>query len=253
MLETVNPTYPVSCVADYVRLSTRFRMEPHEPPGGAIYIPGLSEGMTTSCELFELFGDYSLMYRSSGSHVYDGHVFANGANGQFALDHGWPGFDEYKRQLMKFDVPESYVHSTDVAVHTRSEADTMISFAKERGIEYIVVASVIYHWEKIAVCMLGAMVRQQYFPRVYFVRPDVVHFDHMMNLGSQGSRQNVNFLDEAGIYFETFVQHLVRGQEDEGCAWVTRYGAPVDLVLRYLDWRDNGGDKPFVCPIPTAP
>ncbi len=38
---------------------------------------------------------------------------------------------------------------------------------------------------------------------------------------------------------QRFCAYLEKGREEEGEAWKTGYGAPIDEIMRYLDWRDG--------------
>ena len=85
------------------------------------------------------------------------------------------------------------------------------------------------------------MVKYDHMMQVWFETPNKVDWHYTM-LGSQGVRENIPFIDEAGVYVETFFKYVTNGRGEGGKAWVNSWGCSPKLALHYLDWRDGLND-----------
>lgn len=224
---------PLEDVSGYAQLVCRLRMEDTFLPQHfqGIYLPGLSEGMISSCDLFGVIRAHHTP--ETGCRViYNGDLASN------AINHGWKGAEWYESCLLNRGVDLDCHILTAPARNTRQECDELVATAKDHGITSVGVVFVPYHWEKLLVCLVGAMAKHDYRLKVWFLRPRHVRWEEKMD-GSQGSRKDIAFLEEAGVYIETFFKYLANGRKEDGTLWKSAWGAPIKETLEYLNWRDG--------------
>jgi hypothetical protein len=238
-LENTLENVPFDDVAGYAQLVCRLRTERAPDDLPALYLPGLSEGMIASCDLYGLISEYVLQASKPDTLVYyNGNLANDNSTGKSALETGWPGRECYEEELLKRAIPSDLLIPTDPARNTRQECDEFVASAKKLGTTSGGIVSVPYHWEKLLICVIGSMMKYNHVMKIWFMLPKSVNW-HLPMVGSQGARKDIRFIDEAGIYIKTFFQYVANGRGDGGKLWIQSWGCSPAQALSYLDWRDG--------------
>jgi hypothetical protein len=146
---------------------------------------------------------------------------------------GYPGYDNWKRELSKLGVEENMLEAvppvpvdTDM-LHTRIEAESMVLHARKKGYKKLIVTAAPFQQPRAYMAAVTAVL--QHYPQLYIYsqagkampwQEEVVH--------SQGEVQD----ERAG---------LIQGEMER----IRKYNAKGDLasveeVIDYLNRRDRG-------------
>ncbi|MEK7480988.1 MAG: hypothetical protein AAB604_02715 [Patescibacteria group bacterium] len=145
------------------------------------------------------------------------------------------GGTEMWRDLMltRGAVPEEYILSTNIAVHTGAEADEFVRLAKERRWKTVVDVALPYHQLRCFLTMIQAMRRARYYLDVYNLTFPISSWTH------QARRVLLGGAFEEGTYL-----NRIFGEHDR-IARYTKEGKCATLAdaLAYLAKRGTGAWK----------
>ena len=199
----------------------------------AIYMPGLSQGMIGSGNLFTYVTQLRKSCRS------DTKIAFNGSDGEAAAQNSkpgdaWPGKNWYYSEFAKLGISPVLLTPTGPGLHTKGEAVALVTLAKEHGWKRVVIVTVPWHFVQFFSCLVSAMEANDYWFAAY---ASVAQTDWYLSMkGSQGILQTYP-VEEAARYAPKVLDYHEHG-----------YAAPFIDVFLYHLYRERIGQGELITP-----
>lgn len=208
----------------------------------AIFLPALSKGMIESGNIFKkisLMAGYECDY--PGGNPYKIKIIINGSDGrgmppQDKPRAAWPGRQWYEKEFGKMGVSDiiptdPMMHNAHLGwnMHTRGEAEALVSIMKLRGWHRLIVVTIPYHLVQVFNCLVKVMDEQEYWFAAYAAAPETNWRTPMV--GSQGLNRNTTPFEQAGEYALKIFDYQEKGRS-----------ASFDRLFRYLGDREMVGN-----------